>query len=137
MTEKIEIRVRPVQRHLVTIWQEGFGSRLIGEFESPLLADEVAAALQAKTPAATVVNSDGAVSYGSPVEYVVVGKHTYEVENLVYFAGSELDAERVKAEAEERHGIEFCVYCRAKIERFPETLNHEYVTQGKAEILAN
>lgn len=112
MTDKIEIRVRPVQRHLVTVWVEGAGSRLIGEFESPTIADEVAAALQAKTPGAMVVNSDGAVTLGAQLEYVIVAAHMHEVENLAYFAYSEDDAGRVKAEAEERHGIEFRIFSR-------------------------
>ena len=114
MTEKIEIRVRPVQRHLVAVWQEGFGSRLIGEFESPLLADEVAAALQAKTPHATLVNSEGAVSPGRSREFVIVAKHTSDVENFAYFAYSEEEAEEVRKSAEARHGQEFSVFSRLK-----------------------
>lgn len=114
MTEKIEVRVRPVQRHLVTVWVEGAGSRLIGEFESPTIADEVAAALQAKTPGAMVVNSEGAVTPGAQLEYVIVAAHMHEVENLAYFAYSEAEAERAKAEAEDRHGAEFRIYCRVK-----------------------
>lgn len=113
MTDKIEIRVRPVQRHLVTVWVESAGSRLIGEFESPTIADEVAAALQAKTPGAMVVNSEGAVTLGAQLEYVIVAA-LHEVENLVYFAYSEEDAQRAKAEAEDRHLLEFRIFARAK-----------------------
>lgn len=77
MTSKIEIRVRPVARHLVTVWQEGQGSRVIGEFESPGLADEVATALQAKIPRATVVSSDGAVLPGVRAQFLVVDGAVY------------------------------------------------------------
>lgn len=114
MTGKIEVRVRPVQRHLVTVWVEGAGSRLIGEFESPSIADEVALALQAKTPGAMVVTSDGVVSPAANLEYVIVAANMHEVENLAYFTYSEADADRAKAEAEDRHGIEFRIYCRVK-----------------------
>lgn len=114
MTEKIEIRVRPVQRHLVTVWQEGFGSRLIGEFESPVLADEVASALQAKTPRATLVNSEGAVTAGAQLEFVIVAKHASDVENFAYFAYSAEEAEEVRKSAEIGHGQEFAVFSRLK-----------------------
>lgn len=114
MTDKIEIRVRPINRHLVTVWQEGLGSRVIGEFESPVLADEVALALQSKSPGATVVSSDGAVSPAASLEYVIVAAHMHEVESLAYLAYSEADAGRARYEAEKRHGIEFKIYCRAR-----------------------
>lgn len=114
MTDKIEIRVRPVQRHLVTMWHESFGSRVIGEFESPTIADEVALALQAKTPRATVVGSDGAVKAGSEREFVIVGLGVDDVKNVAFFAYSEEEAEKACKDAELGHGRDFAVFSRLK-----------------------
>lgn len=107
-----EFRVRPVQRHLVTDWEEGRGSRVIGEFQSTDLADEIVAALQRSNPGSAIVRSDGSIGAPQGLEYVIVAAHMHEVENLAYFAYSETDAERVKADAEERHGFEFRIYSR-------------------------
>ena len=114
MTDKIEIRVRPVQRHLVTVWQEGLGSRVVGEFESPTIADEVAMALQAKTPRATVVDSEGAVKTGSEREFVIVGLGADDVKNVAFFAYSDEEAEKSCKDAELSLGRDFAVFSRLK-----------------------
>lgn len=96
MTSKIEIRVRAVQRHLVTEWEERKGSRVIGEFESSDLADEVAAALQAKTPGATVVSSEGAVTPGIKTQFVVV-------DGVVYLRSDSLPSSAAPAVTGKQH----------------------------------
>ena len=107
-----EFRVRPVQRHLVTDWEDGKGSRVIGEFQSSEIADEIVAALQKANPGSAIVRSDGSIGAPARTEYVIVAAHTCQVQNLAYFAYSEVDAGMARIKAEREHGHEFRVYAR-------------------------
>lgn len=47
-----------------------------------------------------------------PAQYVIVAVHTFAVETKAYFADNLADAQKLKAEAEEKHGTEFRVFSR-------------------------
>jgi hypothetical protein len=43
---------------------------------------------------------------------VIVAVHTFEVVTKAYFADNLADAEKLKVEAEEKHGTEFRIFSR-------------------------
>lgn len=94
MTKTLEIRVRPVTRHVVTRYESdglrrgGASCGTLGEFDSPARADEVALAIQAQEPHARVVISDGTVHDPIEQQFVITKVNTFEVQNEVYFANS-------------------------------------------------
>jgi hypothetical protein len=98
MTKTLEIRVRPVTRHVVTRYESDGLPRgvascgTLGEFDSPARADEVALAIRASEPNARVVTSDGVVYDPIEQEFIITRVNTFEVQNEVYFANSPEEA---------------------------------------------
>lgn len=99
MTKTLEIRVRPVTRHVVTRYESDGLPRgaascgTLGEFDSPARADEVALAIRASEPNARVVTSDGVVYDPIEQEFIITRVNTFEVQNVVHFARSKQEAE--------------------------------------------
>lgn len=97
MSKTLEIRVRPVTRHVVTRYDAeqsvaGRGSAsssTLGEFDNPRYADQAALAIQAREPHARVVTSDGTIHDPIQQQFVITKVNTFELQNEVYFASTE------------------------------------------------
>lgn len=103
----IEYKVRPVTRFVVTRYHQNeasAGVETCGEFDNARQAGLVAGALAA--------NDDGNVQK----QYVIVGIHTFQVENKAYFAESRAEAEQILLDAEATHGMSFQIFERIKLD---------------------
>jgi hypothetical protein len=126
-----EFRVRPVTRFNLTHYctdGPGTGSvRSMGEFDTVEQAEEVGMALNCLVPGSMLTTLEGrtvgryptdllahAVGSAGPASptYVIVGLHTFDVNNKAYFAESPEMALALKEKAEREHGTEFCIFSR-------------------------
>ena len=97
---QVEIRVRPVIRHVVTRYRsEGryASSETLGEFDSEQYAEEVAATMRAALP--------------KPKQYAIV-ERGFDVGAKVYYAEEREQAEAYRVQLQEHFGKEFRIYER-------------------------
>lgn len=135
MTKTLEIRVRPVTRHVVTRYESDGLPRgaascgTLGEFDSPLRADEVALAIRASEPHARVVTSDGTVHDPVEFQFVITKVNTFEVQNEAYFASTEDEARELLARLQAgSDGLNWRVFSRAKA-GIPTALSSELASK--------
>lgn len=103
--EKVEVRVRPVIRHVVTRFTNGttsdgmsYGScETLGEFDSENYAEVVAGAMREKA---------------AEREYVIVESTLGEVQAMVWHAQDEKEAVMRQHQAQQETGKTFRVYSR-------------------------
>lgn len=136
MTQTLEIRVRPVTRHVVTRYESDGLPRgaascgTLGEFDSPARADEVALAIRASEPHARVVTSDGEVHNPVEQEFIITRVNTFEVQNEVYFASTAEDAaNQLRKLTVDGDGAQWEVFCRPKqspVDAAPCTAAHDW-----------
>lgn len=114
MNKVHELRIRPVERYLLTEHKasEFTGSTItIGEFASLAHAERVALAI-AQEPsehpevAPSVIN----MATGKDGKFVIVRAHDYEPETVAYYAYSKKAAKELKAKLETDTGREFKIY---------------------------
>lgn len=126
MTATNEFRVRPVTRFILTHFHEQGRSasvRSLGEFDRIEDAEEIGVALNLLVPGSVFTTLEGrpvpeypsrmlasAVMRDRTEEYVIVAVQTHEVDNFAYFATDPVEAERLKVEAEQKHGKTFRIY---------------------------
>jgi len=109
--EKVEIRVRPVVRHIVTRhterqtlpvgqkYADGPRSSLetLGEFDNEAQAEQMAAALRNALP--------------KPMKYAIV-QRSFDVDVKVYYANEREQAEAYCRELMDHFGVEFRIFAR-------------------------
>ncbi len=121
----VEIRVRPVTRHVVTRFESEnnpggrscVGSSVMGEFQNAGDADHAALAFKAAEPHARVVTSDGIVHEAVAAEWVITKVKTFDVANEVYFASTEAEAIKTRDAQEAATGTEWACFSRPKAAR--------------------
>ena len=114
MNKVHELRIRPVERYLLTEHKasEFTGSTItIGEFGSLPHAERVANAIAAEPSgcpemAPAVIN----MATGEDGKFVVVRAHDYEPETVAYYAYSKKAAKELKAKLEHETEREFKIY---------------------------
>ena len=117
--DKTEFRVRPVTRYILTKYSQHStpesrsGSlETVGEFHNAAQADAVGRAMHLAIPGATFAPSDGPLEFNGPRKFVIVARG-FEVDTKAYYASTQDEADRVKADAERGHGCEFAVFSAA------------------------
>lgn len=109
-----EFKIRPVTRYLLTEYKENKKDRsgssgIVGEYPSIESAERIGNALCKANYDSTFTTYSESPKKESSI-YAILAKHTFKVENLVYFAYSYDEAVRLKNKAEAEHNKEFKIF---------------------------
>lgn len=120
LMDKVEFRVRPVTRYILTKFSErnlvGAGTQhsveTVGEFGNAARANAVGRAMHKEIPGATFTPSDGPTEVNGHQQFAIV-ERGFDVNARVYYAGTLDEAEEAKQAAARGHGGEWAIFSRA------------------------